>query len=95
MFTFIVVRGWAHRLLENGTVESAKIVEEQTDDGNLILVYPNSWQSHKAEDMGLDGWDFDQVRVELDTLRSKLPSGYSVPPQPTKEVVKDKIGQPV
>lgn len=90
MFTIIVVRGWAHRLLENGTVESASIVK----DGDSIIVL-SDWQQRKAEDMNLDGWDFDQVRVELDTLRTKLPNEYAIPPQPVKQVQIDKSTQPV
>jgi hypothetical protein len=90
MFTFIVVRGYAHRLLENGTVESVDIAFE----GDEIQIQ-NDWQLRNPEDMNLDGWDYDQVRAELDTLRSKLPSGYSVPPQPVKQIQVDKSMQPV
>lgn len=94
MFTFIVVRGWAHRLLENGTVESVEIVQLTSDKDDDIII-KNNWQLRKAEDMGLDGWDYDMIRAELDTLRTKLPNNYIIPPQPKKEVQVDKSMQPV
>lgn len=88
MFTMIIVRGFAHRLLENGLVESAPVHTES-------VISELDWQFRSDSSMNLNGWEKDKIRVELDTIRTMIPNDYILPPQPSKKQEQDLAYSPV
>jgi len=59
--TIFILGSYAHRILNNGLVESTPVVK--TDEG--ILIPDSGWQERSKAEMGLTGGDFALIRSEL------------------------------
>jgi hypothetical protein len=67
---FIVAHGYAHRLLNNGIVESTKVREVRDQEGQTIYAFRDPWQAKLPSQMDLSGGDFELIRLTLDRFRA-------------------------
>ena len=62
-----IVNGWAHRMLNNGLIESAPVRKFglPTDEEKEIIVPADKWQVRTAQEMNLTGGDQSLIAEEL------------------------------
>ena len=66
----VIAHGFAHRLLNNGTVESSPVRIVRDQEGNEIQAIRGPWQSRLPSTMDLSGGDFELIRLTLDRFRA-------------------------
>jgi hypothetical protein len=77
---YILIENHAHRLLQNGVVESASI---ETKHGITSIL--DNWKiRNPVEDLDIDPSDFNYIRQQLEILHSMFPTGRPGVPKPDK-----------
>lgn len=64
----IIAHGYAHRMLNNGLVESTPVVTVPSDAGPIFTLRPD-WKLRSPQQMDLGGGDMELVRLSLDQFR--------------------------
>ena len=67
--TIILTHGYAHRLLNTGTVESCPVREVRDQEGTQILALRGPWQPMLPSQMDLSGGDSELIRLTLERFR--------------------------
>ncbi len=77
---YILVENHAHRLLQNGVVESASI-----ESRFGVTAIHNNWKVvNPVEDLDMEPSDFNYIRQQLEILHSMLPAGRPGVPKSEK-----------
>jgi len=70
----VIVDNHAHRLLNNGLVESALIQKE--NDNTVVFIDERDWKIVSPEkDLGITGGDFYMIKKQLEMLHALFPDG--------------------
>lgn len=71
----VIVDEHAHRLLNDGSVESSKIYFRKVDTGDDIIILSQEWKTVNPEqDLEMSFGEFDLIRKELQNLNLYFPS---------------------
>lgn len=64
-----IVNGWAHRMLNNGLVESSPVkVVPGEDPKDTAFIVKGPWALRTQESMGMSGGDSEYIRAELSRM---------------------------
>ena len=66
----VIAHGYAHRLLNNGIVESTPVREVRDQEGNSIWAFRGPWQAKLPSQMDLSGGDAELIRLTLERFRA-------------------------
>lgn len=89
-FNVVIVKGWAYRILENSTIESAKVY--YLSSGKIEI---DVWAIRIAEETGLNEYQREWIRQRLLDIKEIVPKDYAVPSFPTKETIEKDYSKPV
>jgi hypothetical protein len=81
--TMLIVHGWAHRVRDDGIVESAPVREfglpqDRPEDRDFTLK-GGDWRVRHFSDCGLSGSDFVHIKKVLETIRAFMPEPFISP----------------
>lgn len=81
MYNIFIVRGFAHRLMKNGLMESAPV------RGSLdsLSIDEKSFQQRPPSAMNLSGGDYAQIESDLNRYSHMMPADYVLPSSITIE----------
>jgi hypothetical protein len=84
-----IVHGFAHRILNNGLMQSAPVISE----GDEIVI--GEFDFHAAEEMQLGGGDEELIRSTLERFASVFPADYKLPHAEKIETKESHVVAPV
>jgi hypothetical protein len=81
MYNVIIVRGFAHRILNNGMMESAKVATVNDLDDVGYIFEESDFQVRDPKTMNLTGGDYVKIQSDLQLYSHIMPADYILPSQ--------------
>jgi len=76
--TILIVDGWAHRLRNDGLMESAEVLHHRFDNDSTMMAQStldDGWAVRPPTDVELTGGEYSTIQQTINRVASQFPEG--------------------